>query len=289
MTEQPNVKIVESKLPTAYGDIQLYKKGCGPYTVLFLHGAGSDSALLSWREVLAHLPESFTGYAIDLLGHGKSIATQPIPSEHFYDIHIDVVHEVVKQLNLQQIYLCGLSMGGAIATGYALKFSTDVKKLFLVNSWGFTSKLPSHAFTHWYIHHTNVTKFQYRLLAKSRWLAKWSIQNALIGDKQFITEQLIDEVMTSCTVSDAGKAMQQFQRSSITKQGCYPNYKAELNKLPMPILFISGDQDKLVPLKVIQSITDKVAHTELHVFQGCKHWAVKEKPVQFVQLLIQHL
>ena len=39
-------------IKTKYGNIAAYKKGAGPKTILLLHGAGCDSTMLSWREVM---------------------------------------------------------------------------------------------------------------------------------------------------------------------------------------------------------------------------------------------
>src|SRR5690606_6234608 len=117
-------------------------------------------------------------------------------------------------------------------------------------------RMPMHTLMYWYIHYTNFTRSQYRLLARSRWLAKWSIGYSLIRKKQCITDQLIDEVMSSCEESAAGAAMQQFQRSAITRHSCKPYYANQLGQLNIPIIFISGDHDKLVPLQIIKPITE---------------------------------
>lgn len=285
--EEFNV-IEESHLETTLGNIHLYKKGNGQQSVLFLHGAGSDHALLSWREVLQHLPEHYTAYAIDMLGHGKSDELGQLEGKAYYEAHIKVVDEVVNQLKLNDFFLIGLSMGGSIATCYAIKYEEKVKALFLVNSWGFTKKLPLHRFSYWCLQHTSFTLKQFEWMAKYRALARWAIEYSLIGDKALVTEQLIDEVITSCRKANAGYAMQQFQRSSIGKDGCYPYLTTRIRKLQLPIIFISGSKDKLVPYRIIEDTVKQCINSSIYVLPKCKHWAVKEQPLQFVAILNQY-
>ncbi len=273
------------RIPTTYGKLNLYRKGNGLRTILLLHGGGCDSAMLSWREVMQEFCEDYTVYAPDLLGYGASDKPDDICGAQFYDKHIGSIRELVEYLELEHFALAGLSMGGAIAIGYALKYPEQVQCLFPVTSWGVSRKLPMHRFSNWYIHRTNFTVIQYNWLAKVRWLAKWSVNYALIGNKRFVTDALLDEVIEACSGSMAGKSMQDFQRSSSRKEGAYPYYAERLKELQMPVVFINGEKDPLVPLKHTKEAAAYVPHGEVHVMKGCKHWAVKERPREFYEIV----
>lgn len=277
--------IEESDIVTTFGKIHMYKVGNGKQNILFLHGAGSDHALLSWREVLQHLPDDYTAYAIDLLGHGKSDKLVSHKKVTFYEVHTKIVDEVLTYLKLDQVFLVGLSMGGSIATLYTLQNEHKVKSLFLVNSWGFTKKIPFQLLNYWLVHHTSFTLKQFNWMAKSRALARWTIRYYLIGNKALITEQLIDEVIASCNNSYAGLAMQQFERNSILKKVCYPYLTYSLNQLTIPIVFISGRKDKLVPYQLIEHAAQHCSNGSMYILNQCKHWAVKEQPFQLIDIL----
>ena len=105
--------------------------------------------------------------------------------------------------------------------------------------------------------HTDLTLTQYRWCAKSRWLAKWSISYALIGNKNLITDSLVDEVMQSCTGDMAGKSMLNFQRSAADKDRSKPCYLGELQNLKMPVIYVIGDKDPLVPLSDIYTAAEE--------------------------------
>jgi 2-succinyl-6-hydroxy-2,4-cyclohexadiene-1-carboxylate synthase len=99
--------------------------------IFFLHGftgSGND-----WRNVIEKLPPAFTGYAIDLLGHGKS----PSPDDvNYYTAEALVEHidETVSSITTDKFILVGYSMGGRAALCYAVKNSAKLAGLVLESS-----------------------------------------------------------------------------------------------------------------------------------------------------------
>ena len=175
-------------------------------------------------------------------------------------------------------------MGGAIAIGYALRYPEDVKALIPVDTWGVSEKMPFHRFSYWYVMHTDLTLSQYRWCAKYRWIARWSISYALIGNKKLITDALVDEVMQSCAGDMAGKSMLNFQRSAADKERSKPYYLGELKKLQMPVVYVIGEKDPLVPLSDIIKAARETPNSRVEVFKGCKHWSVKEQPRKLCEI-----
>lgn len=272
-------------LNTQYGNIATYRKGAGPKTVLLLHGAGCDSTMLSWREVFNAFSDDFSVYAFDFLGYGHSDRADDLVGDQFFDTHIECVKCVVTHYGLSDFALAGLSMGGAIAIGYALRYPEDVRVLIPVDTWGVSEKMPFHRFSYWYVKHTDLTLAQYRGCAKYRWIAKWSISYALIGNKKLITDALVDEVMQSCTGDMAGKSMLNFQRSAADQDRSKPCYLGELANLKMPIVYVIGGKDPLVPLSDIYKAAEENPNSRVEVFKGCKHWSVKEQPRKFCEIV----
>ncbi len=268
-------------LETQYGEIAVYLKGSGTKKVLLLHGAGCDSSMLSWREVFNAFPDDFSVYAFDFLGYGQSDKADDLTGDRFFDTHIACVKSVAEHYGLTGFVLAGLSMGGAVAIGYSLRYPEKVKALVPVDTWGVSEKMPFHRLSYWYVNHTDLTLTQYRWCARSRWLAKWSVSYALIGNKNLITDALVNEVMQSCSGDMAGKSMQNFQRSAADKNRSRPYYPGELKNLKMPVVYIIGEKDPLVPLSDIYKAAEESPNSRVEVFKGCKHWSVKEKPRKF--------
>jgi len=265
-------------------NIAVYENGSGNIPLVLLHGTGVDSAMLSWREIMNSMTEQYVVYAIDLLGYGKSDRPEGMEGESFYQKHISAVESVVDQLHLDKFVLSGLSMGGAISIGYTLKNPDKVTALIPVDSWGLVSKMPMHSFYYWYVN-TSLIKTSYRLFAKYRWMIKWSLKYSLIGDRSKISEALIDELFTLCQIPNPEQAMQDYQRSSLTKSGTIPAYAERLKELQMPVLFINGEKDSLVTVKLAERASQSVKNGKLHIMKGCKHWPQKERPEEYVKVV----
>lgn len=270
---------------TQYGNIMTYRKGSGEKRVLLLHGTGCDSAMLSWREVFNSFTDDYSVYAFDFLGYGNSDRADNLIGDSFYNVHIECVKAVVEHYNIADYVLVGLSMGGAVAIGFTLACPEKVKALVPIDSWGLSEKMPFHHISYWYINHTNLTLTQCRWCAKYRWLAKWSISYALIGDKSLITDALVDEVMESCIGDKAGVSMLNYQRSSADKNKSKPYYLNKLKNIKMPIVYIIGDKDPLVPLKDIYAAARENTHSKVVVFKDCKHWTVRERPQEVCKVI----
>jgi pimeloyl-ACP methyl ester carboxylesterase len=95
--------------------------------VVFLHGAWNDSS--EWVAGMEMLSLGFHCFAPDLFGFGES----DYPNIHYsIDLQIECLAEFLNALKLERVYLVGHSLGGWIATSYALKYPEQVYGLVLL-------------------------------------------------------------------------------------------------------------------------------------------------------------
>ena len=273
-------------IETSFGRVRVYTKGIGEKKLLLLHGAGCDHAMLTWRETMERLYyDDYTTYAVDLLGYGASDCPAEMAGEEFYQKHVLALREVCDALKLQSFTLAGLSMGGAIAVRFALGEPDRVKRLFLIDPWGVTKRMPFHRFTYRYLKKEKHMRVWYRRLGKYKLLAKWLIGYSLIGDKKKITPELVDEVWEACRKENAYKSMHDYQISSVTKKSCVPFYERDWARLSMPVIFIQGEKDALVKKADVQRAVEAVPNGTYYELKGCKHWSVREQPEEFIRIL----
>lgn len=265
-------------------NICVYEDGIGEIPIVLLHGSGLDSAMLSWKEVMNLLPEKYKVYVIDLLGYGKSDKPENMAGNMFYEKHIDCLEYIVDELKLDKFILSGLSMGGAISIGYALKNPNKIKALIPVDSWGLVSKMPFHKLYYWLLN-TSLIEKSFKLLGRYKWLIKPSIHYSLIGNKNKISEELVDSFYALCKDLNCMKSMEDFQHSSITKHNVIPDFTDKLQRISVPVLFINGNKDPLVSAKIALKASKKVKNGQLHIMKGCKHWSQKERPEEYVQVI----
>lgn len=260
-------------------NVQCYLAGKGTDTILLLHGAGVDSALMSWAEVIPLLSEKYRLIAPDLPGYGDS---DRIDGEYSLLFYTEIIKGVVEAFQCGPVILAGLSLGGGISLNMALEYPELVKLLIPVDSWGIFPRLPYHRLTYWYTR-SKVNEKLYKWTGKYDWLVRWSLASSLIGDKSKITDALTAEVQRAMLEPGAGQPFISFQKSEITKDGLKTDLFSRLGEIMIPTLLIHGSQDKAVPLKDAVAASKLIPDCELYIMKGCKHWPQKERPEEFSQ------
>ena len=111
--------------------------GAGPL-VLFLHGFAVTADM--WRPNLpAFIDAGYSVLALDLPGHGDSY--RPPRPCGIADL-ARAVNKLLNDLHVEQFFLVGNSLGGAVASELALAHPAKVKKLILLDALGLDSFLP---------------------------------------------------------------------------------------------------------------------------------------------------
>jgi len=249
--------------------------------ILLLHGGGVDSALLSWQEVMQKWQDDdHYLLAPDWPGYGASEKPNVNYSIDYYE---QFLNQLITSLNLSNPILCGLSMGGAVALQYALHHPQQVEKLVLLAPWGISRSVPLSGIGKRYAK-SRLNRLSYRLCA-SRWLTRYLIATTLIGDPQRITPETVDSVRAAALDKDAGKAFQSFQINEICDSQQIGRLLPQLPSLSMPVLLVHGENDPGVPLSDAQAAASSIPNSRLEVFGQHKHWAQKESPQRFADLL----
>ena len=109
------------------GQISYLAGGQGP-PLLLLHSLGVSSE--AWNKVLEPLAQSYTVYALDMLGHGDS--DKP-PRNYLIEDYARNVVDFADKLGLEKIPLCGNSVGAVIALEVAASYPERVEALILVD------------------------------------------------------------------------------------------------------------------------------------------------------------
>ncbi|MCA0044161.1 3-oxoadipate enol-lactonase [Celeribacter litoreus] len=114
------------------GDIALNVEVSGPETgrpVLFAHALGTDLHL--WDDVLPHLPEDLRLIRYDLRGHGETDAPD---GPYSMGTLVRDAERLLDALDAKDAVFVGISLGGLIAQGLAVKRLDQVRALVLSNT-----------------------------------------------------------------------------------------------------------------------------------------------------------
>lgn len=254
--------------------------------VMLLHGGGLDSALLSWGKVIGPLSEHYRVFAPDLPGYGQS--DHPA-IQYTMDYYLTFLAHLLDALHLNRISLVGLSLGGGIALGFALRFPERVEKLVLVAPYGILDKVSAHKWGYLFVHLPFLEKLSYWLVGRSRRMVRWTILAGLIYDPQRLSAEVVEEVYRLARERGAGQAFLSFQRSEVRWSGLRSNFIDRLPEISAPTLLIRGSADAAVPLSQVQRAHELLKGSDLYIMQDCRHWPQGEKPEEFNRVVLDFL
>jgi len=253
--------------------------------LLLLHGGGLDSALLSWGVNLAPLAAARQVFALDLPGYGES-DTPNVP--YTLDWYIATLVALIDVLNLAPVDLCGLSLGGGIALGFALRNPKRVRKLVLVSSYGLDVVIPGGVMGAAFIRLPGVNALSWQAVARSTAVARLALR-ALLVNRDAISEELVTATMAAARRPQADVAWTRLQHAETGWLQLRTNYRDQLSTLTVPTLLLHGADDRLVP--PIQGVEAhaRIPGSRLQVLPHCGHWLPRDQPERFRTALTEFL
>lgn len=212
-----------------------------------LPGTMCDQRL--WQACIKHLPENVELIHI-AIPMGNSIE--------------EIVALLKKHLPEGKLNLAGFSLGGYIATAYALKFPEQINKLLLISNMSYS--LPE-----------NELKERSRTIAYLKTHGYSGIPTkritALLHPDNINKQDIIHCIREMDT--SLGKATLIHQLTVTTQR---ENLLVKLPSLTIPIMFLIGDNDSLVKLSRIEAVLAHSPFISLSVLANTGHMLPLEQP-----------
>jgi pimeloyl-ACP methyl ester carboxylesterase len=251
-------------------------EGAGP-TLLLIHGF--SASLHTWEPWVANLAtgdsriNDYRVVSIDLPGHGLTRA--PAGYQASIENFRDVVAEFVRAQELTRFALAGSSMGGNVAWEYALAHPDQVEALILVDSsgWPETRADLSEEPAIFKLLRNRIAGPILSDLDNTR-LVRQGLE-ASFADPSFVTDAMVTRYVEMSRAPGHRDILLQ-----ITLGFRERNYATaeRLAALEMPVLVLTGDQDRLVPPEHAQLFADAITGAELVTFQNVGHIPQEERP-----------
>ena len=213
------------------GGAEIYYEvvGAGP-AIVFAHGLGGNH--LSWWQQLAHFAPRYTCVAFAHRGFPPS---SPVAGNSVPDSYADDLAALIQELNLKDVALVAQSMGGWTCLEYALREPTKVRSLVMASTSGTLD------FSH--LENAEVSEWIERSPAALADLQSRGIHPAggeRMGREQPALAQLYWQISEMAPASFR-EGVRDRIRQLRTKS------PSLLASLPMPVLFITGDEDWVFP------------------------------------------
>ena len=231
------------------GPICVYEAGDpeSPAVVL-LHGAMYDESRFIWDQLFPYLAVSHHVFAVDTPRHGKSRPWEGVLSQAKL---LEILDGVFDALQLRRFQLVGLSMGGALAIGYAAQHPDRVQSMVLFEPGGLGEKLDAQFVTWLYIKTPGMLRMLSKnYVKKDRAAVRKLLDTIYVGgskptDPDRLVSILMDEIKGKfdCHEND----MDDWQLDGVIGPfRLYWNLLDQIPRISCPTLWLRGAQSKLV-------------------------------------------
>lgn len=247
-------------ISTSGTDLYYEKHGSGP-AIVFAHGAAGNH--LSWFQQVAFFRERYTCVTFDHRGFGRSLDSRPVAERPRFD---EDLAALIDHLELPDVRLVAQSMGGWTCLGYAATHPERVRALVMADTAGGLSSPALDA-------------------ARAEAQARRSNQPLVVAaisesfrrrnpSDAFLYEQIAGLNPPREQALGGGTPM---NRLSVSAE--------QAAAITLPVLFIEGEEDALIPPEVIRVAQQMIPGARLEMVADAGHSVYFERPDQFNAVL----
>lgn len=229
--------------------------------LMLVHGACENSSF--WKAQLSELQKQNHLILLDLPGHGQSAKPS---GEVSIPIYGEIVKEAIQGMELDSPILGGHSMGGAVAMTLAAEQPELLGGMILANTGAKLGVLPE-------ILAGLETDFEVTIREQ---VAPRELGNAH-------ADQILEWISNEMVLTDPSVGLEDFLACNRF------DLRARIKEIQLPTLIVSGDKDKLTPVKWAAYLNENITDSQLAVIQGTGHLTMLERPNAFNRVLEEFL
>lgn len=248
--------------------MKLHYRSIGEGQPLFiLHGLFGSAD--NWQTVGKKLAENYKVYFVDQRNHGRS----PHSDEFNYDLMVADFHELVVDLNEENILILGHSMGGKTAIGFAANYPELIDKMIVADI--SHKKYP--------LHHDLIMEGMQSLdlnSIKSRGEADTELEKYIDnwGVRQFLLKNLY--------WSEPGQLAWRINLPVLCEKIEDIIDEIHFDIINIKTLFIRGGQSNYILPEDYEMIHQKFPNSNIETLEESGHWVHAEAPEDFYNLVI---
>lgn len=247
LNESP-VELKENIVATSQGKTYIYTCGNPDHSPLFLiHGSGSNS--FCWLGDLINYSKDHFVYLIDIIGEANfSEENRPTYKGDYYAVWLN---DIMNYFDLSHVDIVGLSLGGWMATHFAIHYPNKVNKMVLISTGGFAK-----------------TKLTFYLKLFSYLILRASSEEKII---KLLNGGILPEKNPG--LIKAMKFTNLINQHMHLRNEPLPIFsRQELQVISCPILSIYGEKDALLhPMKSVNYLKENVSHVKTMILKDVGH------------------
>jgi pimeloyl-ACP methyl ester carboxylesterase len=257
--ESKTIKVGETTFSYSEGGVK------GAPTVLLVHGfSGSRD---NWNRVARKLTKKYHVVAVDLPGHGNTIA----PENFGYQLAdlSDAVRQFVLALGIQKdLHIAGHSLGGGIAVLYSALYFLEVKSVLLVDTAGVYEKVGNSLIS-------KPEELKNMLVRKQGDFERLATKIAMY-DPPFIPKELMEgyEKLHTKHLPEHEKLINALvKQMEFTKP---ETFRMAAHSVEAPTLVIWGDKDAVIDVSVVEELKEHLKNEEVLILKDVGHTPILE-------------
>ena len=247
------------------------RKVCGP-PVLFLHGIGGNRT--NWTQQLLACADNFHAMAWDARGYGQSDDYDG--TLNFASFADDVVR-LLDHLEITEVILVGLSMGGRISQDLYFRYPGRVGAMVLCDTFPGTTPTLSPDKMDAFIN-----------LRKGPLIAGKSLSEMAAP----LVKTLLSTHARPAHVESLVASIEALHKDSYIKTiEATTRYDraVDLSSISVPVQLIYGAEDRLTPPSIGADMQQQIPGAELAIIEGAGHLVNIERAPEFNQVLLDFL
>ncbi len=260
-----------------------YKQyGTGEPYIILMHGFGAST--FTWRDVILPLSGYGTVIAYDRPSSGLTDRPWKMTWDgvdpYGVDGQVQMLFKLMDALGIQKAILIGNSAGGAIATYAAWQVPQRVQGLVEVDAAIYQQGGFIPSWLNWVLYTPGAERVGPLLM---RSIQKWGVDflHSAWYDPSRITPEILTGYEKPLHAPDWDKGLFELLRAP-RPVSILPFIK----DIAVPSLVISGDADKIVPIKYSIQLASELPNTSLVVIPRCGHLPMEEQPQLFLDTVI---
>ena len=251
--------------------IQLYYEVHGPDpgtapAVVFAHGAGGNH--LSWWQQVPHFSGRYTCVTFDHRGFGQSLEPDDGPGGAAF---VEDLRMLLDHLRIERASLVAQSMGGWTCLGFALRYPQRVDKLVMCDT------------------HGGITSEEIAQVWSAALQAAGSLPAGVhpaAGVRMARDQPALHFLYTQINDLNPGRSLTAL--GALLSAAGTPT-TADVRALDIPVLFIAGEEDIVIPPRMLSIAASYVPHASVASVPAAGHSVYFERPAVFNEIVERFL
>ena len=241
-------------------------KPCEAPAIVFAHGAGGNH--LSWWQQVPHFYDRYTCIVFDHRGYGRSLDSNPPGAGAAY---VDDLRNLHDHLAIERAHLVAQSMGGWTCLGFAVRYPDRVEKLVMCDTHGGLT--------------SDAVRAAFASIPRPSELPPASIHVAA-GARMHREQETLHFLYTEIDALNEPRTREEI--TAILRAAGSPTAD-DVAAIELPVLFIAGEEDPLIPPRVLEAAAKHVRDARVVRVPEAGHSVYFERAEKFNAIVDEFL